>query len=342
MDRKVKIALIGFGSVGRALARVIALKRKIISSKYGILIDVVGVADSKGMALKAEGFDEYELLKLCELPRSGVNLFKPYAYQGVDLDVLYDNTQPEIHIELTPSEYISGEPGVSNIVYAIDRGAHVVTANKAPLVLRYREIVSRALSKGVKIKFRATVLGGTPFIETLMNMRSHDIEKVEGIVNATSNFILTEMHERLIDFNDALKRAQALGVAEANPALDIDGIDAAAKLVIISNVLEKPVTIEEIYKESISGITLKDVIDAVRQGCVLKSIASFDIRGRKASIRVVRIPKSDLFAQINGIMNGVRIRSDATEVVFIGKGGGSMETAHSVLDDILSIAMEYL
>lgn len=342
MDRRIKIALIGFGSVGRALARVIALKRKIINSKYGILIDVVGVVDSKGMALKAEGFDEYELLKLCELPRSGVNLFKPYAYQERDLDVLYDNTQPEIHIELTPSEYTSGEPGITNIVHAIDRGAHVVTANKAPLVLKYREIISRALSKGVKVKFRATVLGGTPFMETLMNMRSHDVEKVEGIVNATSNFILTEMHERLIDFSDALKRAQALGVAEANPALDIDGIDAAAKLVIISNVLEKPITIEEIYKESISSITLKDVIDAVRQGCVLKSIASFDVRGRKASIRVVRIPKSDLFAQINGIMNGVRIRSDATEVVFIGKGGGGMETAHSVLDDILSIAMEYL
>ncbi|MCS7111322.1 MAG: homoserine dehydrogenase [Ignisphaera sp.] len=340
MGRRVKVLLIGFGSVGRALAKVIALKRKIINSRYGILIDVVGVADSKGMALKAEGFDEYELLKLCEVPRSGVNLFKPYAHQGVDLNILYSNTQPDVHVELTPSEYTSGEPGLSNIMYAIDRGAHVVTANKAPLVLKYKEIVSRALSRGVRIKFRATVLGGTPFISTLTSMRSHDVERIEGILNATSNFILTEMHEKLVEFTDALKMAQALGIAEADPTLDIDGVDAAAKIVIISNILERPLKIEEINRESISRVSLRDIIDAVRQGYVIKSIASFDVRGGKASIRIAKIPRSELFAQINGVMNGVRIRSDATEVVFIGRGGGGIETAHSVLDDIVSLSFE--
>ncbi len=341
MIKRIKIVVIGFGSIGRALAKVIALKRKTINNKYGILIDVVGVVDSKGMALKADGFDEYELLKLCEVPRSGVNLFKPYAYQGVDLDVLYNSTQPDVHIELTPSEYSSGEPGISNIIYAINRGVHVVTANKAPLVLKYREIMSSALSKGVEIRFRATVLGGTPFIDTLMSLRSHDIERIEGILNATSNFILTEMHEKLVDFNEALRMAQALGVAEANPTLDVDGVDAAAKMVIISNILEKPLKIEEIYRESISRVTLRDIIDAVRQGYIIKSITFFDVRGGKASIKIVKIPKSDLFAQINGIMNGVRIRSDATEIVFIGRGGGGIETAHSILDDVISIALHY-
>uniref|UniRef100_A0A7C5XMB6 Homoserine dehydrogenase n=1 Tax=Ignisphaera aggregans TaxID=334771 RepID=A0A7C5XMB6_9CREN len=339
MGKKIKIVIIGFGSVGRALAKVLALKRKMINNKYNILVDVVGVVDSKGMALKSDGFDEYELLKLCEVPRSGVNLFKPYAYNEIDLDKLYNDTQPDIHVELTPSEYILGEPGISNIMYAIERKTHVVTANKAPLVLRYKEIMSKALAKGVKIRFRATVLGGTPFIDTLMSMKSHEIERIDGIVNATSNFILTEMHEKLIDFSYALKMAQALGVAEANPSLDIDGIDAAAKLVIMSNILEKPINIAEIYKESISKVTLRDIVDAVRQGYILKSLASFEVRERKAYIKIAKIPKSDIFAQINGIMNGVKIRTDATELIFIGKGGGGIETAHSVLDDIISIAL---
>ncbi len=337
-NKKISIAIIGFGSVGRALARILALKKRDICKKHGIDISVVAIVDSKGMAIKPEGFDEYELLKLSELPRSSVNLFKPYAVEGVDVKKLYDTITPDIHVELTPSNYITGEPGVDNVFFAISRGAHVVLANKAPLALRFGELMDMARGRGLEVRFRATVLGGTPFIDTLMSMKSYEIDRIEGIINATTNFILTEMHDKLIEFGEALRIAQALGIAEANPSLDIDGIDAAAKLVIISNIVRAPIKLDSIYRESLSKVTLRDVIDAIKQGYVIKYIATLDARERIASVRISRIPRNDVFAQINGTLNGLRIKTDVTELMFIGRGGGGIETAHSVLDDIISIA----
>ncbi|ADM28555.1 Homoserine dehydrogenase [Ignisphaera aggregans DSM 17230] len=339
-NRKVNVAIIGFGSVGRALARVLALKRRDIYNRYGINISIVAIVDSKGMAIKPEGFDEYELLKLSELPRSSVNMFKPYAVDGVDLEKLYNTVTPDIHVELTPSDYSTGKPGVDNVFFAISRGAHLVLANKAPLVLKFRELIDKAKSRGLEVRFRATVLGGTPFIDTLMSMKSYEIDRIEGIINATTNFILTEMHDKLIEFSEALKIAQALGIAEANPSLDIDGIDAAAKLVIISNIVGTPIKLEDVYRESLSRITLRDIVDAIKQGFVIKYIATLNIRERSASVRIARVPRNDIFAQINGTLNGLRIKTNVAELIFIGKGGGGIETAHSVLDDIISIAQK--
>ncbi len=341
-NKRISVAIIGFGSVGRALARILALKKRDIYNKYGINISVVAIVDSKGMAIKPEGFDEYELLKLSELPRSSVNMFKPYAVDGVDIEKLYNIATPDIHVELTPSDYSTGKPGIDNVFFAISRGAHVVLANKAPLVLRFRELIDKAKGKGLEIKFRATVLGGTPFIDTLMSMKSYEIDRIDGIINTTTNFILTEMHDKLIELNEALRIAQALGIAEANPSLDIDGIDAAAKLVIISNIVGKPIKLDDVYRESLSRVTLREIVDAIKQGYVIKYIATLNIRERSASIRISRVPRNDIFAQINGTLNGIKIKTDVTELIFIGKGGGGIETAHSVLDDIISIAQKVI
>lgn len=335
----VRVVVVGFGSVGRALVRVIALKRKAIERRYGFSVDVVGVADSKGMALKSDGFTDYELLKLSEMPRSGVNMFVPYAVNLVDLKYMYDSVQPDVHVELTPANYVNGEPGLSNITYALSRGIHVVTANKAPLVLRFRELMGLAKQKSLQIKFRSTVMGGTPLIDMLMSMKSEDVERIEGILNATTNYILTEMHDKLIDFDEALRRAQAIGVAEADPTLDIDGVDASAKLVILSNIIGYGIRLEDVKRESISKVRLRDVIEAIKEGYVIKYIASLDVKNNKASIQVVRIPKNDVFAQINGTLNAVKIKTDVGELFFVGKGGGGVETAHSVLDDVISIAL---
>lgn len=336
----VRVVIVGFGSVGRALVRVVALKRKYMESRYGISLDVVGVADSKGMAMKADGFTDYELLKLSEVPRSGVNLFKPYAVDFVDVKYMYSKVQPDIHVELTPTDYTTGEPGLSNIFYALNSGAHVVTANKAPLVLRFNELMSLAKSKGLKIRFRSTVMGATPLVDMLMSLRSEDIERIDGILNATTNFILTEMHDKLVDFDEALKKAQAIGITESNPALDIEGVDPAAKLVVLSHVIGRSITLESVKREPMSKVKLRDIIDAIKGGYVIKYMASLDVKSGEASIRVVRIPRNDVFAQINGILNAVRIKTDTGELFFVGKGGGGMESAHSILDDIISIVVD--
>lgn len=334
-----KIVVIGFGNVGRAFAKIVALKKNIIESKYGVSPVIVGVADSRGMAIKNDGFTEYELLKLCEVPRSGINMFSPYAYDFVDIKYMYDFVQPDIHVELTPSNYVSGEPGLSNIFFALSRGVHVVTANKAPLALRYSDLMNMAKKKSLFLKFRSTVMGGTPLIDIIMNLRSEDIERIDGILNATTNFILTEMHDKLIEFDEALKRAQALGVAEANPSLDVEGLDAAAKLVILSHVIGYSVKLDDVKRETLSKVKLRDVVEAIKEGYIIKYIASLDARKREAWVKVLRIPRSDVFAQINGTLNAVKIKTDIGEFFFVGKGGGGIETAHSVLDDVIAIAL---
>ncbi|MEM3912507.1 MAG: homoserine dehydrogenase [Desulfurococcaceae archaeon] len=334
-----KIVIVGFGNVGRAFARTLALKRKIIENKYAVSPVVVGVVDSKGMAVKSEGFTDYELLKLSELPRSGVNMFSPYARSYVDLNYVYDVAQPDIHVELTPSNYETGEPGVSNILLALNRGIHVVTANKAPIALKYEELTSIAKKKSLYLKFRSTVMGGSPLIDTLLSLKSEDVERIDGILNATTNYILTEMHDKLMDFNDALRKAQSLGIAEANPSLDVDGLDAAAKLTILSHVIGYSVKLGDVRRESLSNVGLRNVIEAVKEGYVIKYIASLDVIRREAFVKAVKIPRSDLFAQVNGVMNAVKIKTDTGDLFLMGKGGGGLETAHSVLDDVVTVAL---
>lgn len=335
----IKIVIVGFGNVGRAFTRILVLKRKIIENKHGVSPVVVGVVDSKGMAVKKEGFTDYELLKLNELPRSGVSMFAPYARNYVDLKYVYDVAQPDIHVELTPSNYETGEPGVSNILFALNRGAHVVTANKAPIALKYEELTGIAKKKSLCLKFRSTVMGGTPLIDTLLNLKSEDVERIDGILNATTNYILTEMHDKLMDFNDALRKAQSLGIAEANPSLDVDGLDAAAKLIILSHVIGYSIKLSDVRRESLSNVSLRNVIEAVKEGYVIKYIASLDVIGRNAFVKAVKIPRSDLFAQVNGVMNAVKIKTDTGDLFLVGKGGGGLETAHSVLDDVVTIAL---
>jgi len=336
----VRVVLVGFGSVGRALARLIAYKWDFIRSRWGVDVRVVGVVDSKGMALKADGFTVEELLKLVSLPRSSVLSFKPYGLDYVDLDVLYSSVTPDVHVELTPSDYVSGAPALQNVLRALDYGVNVVTANKAPLVLAYDEVMGRAKARGVMVRFKATVMGGSPFIDMLLSMRSHDVVGVEGILNATSNFILTLMEDEMVELEGAIARAQALGVAEANVELDIGGLDAAAKLVIISNVVGKPIRLDDVRRVSLASVKLRDVMLALKEGYTLKYIARADFRERKASVEPVRIPRADILSQVRGTMNAAKIRSDVGDYLFIGRGGGAVETAHTVLDDILSIALE--
>jgi len=336
----VRVVVIGFGSVGRSLARVLAYKGEYVRNKFGVDVRVVGVVDSKGMAVKEDGFSGFELLKLASLPRSSVGSFHPYGIPYVDLSLLYERASPDIHVELTPSDYQSGSPGLENVVFALERGAHVVTANKAVLVLGYDRVVGLAKSRGLKLRFSATVMGGSQFLDALLSLKSQDVLLVEGILNATTNYVLTLMEDELLEFEEALRRAQSIGVAEANPELDINGVDAAAKLVILSHVLGKPVSLNAVRRVSLSNVKLRDLMLALKEGYTIRYIARLDLERREASVEPVKVKRDEIIAQVRGVMNVARIKSDVGEYIFIGKGGGGLETAHTVLNDIISLASE--
>ncbi len=159
-------------------------------------------------------------------------------------------------------------------------------------------------------------------MDMLLSMRSHDVVGVEGTLNATSNLILTLMEDEMIELEEAIARAQALGVAEANVEIDIGGLDAAAKLVIISNVVGKPISLNDVRRVSLASVRLRDVMLSLKEGYTLKYIARADFRERRASVEPMRIPRTDILSQVRGTINAVMIRSDIRDYMFIGRGGG--------------------
>jgi len=278
-------------------------------------------------------------LKLIEYPRSSIGLYEPYGRMDIGLDEIYDQCRPNIHVELTPSNYDGGEPGISNVFYALSRGANIVLANKAVLVYKFTEIMDIARKKGLVMKYKATVMGSSPFIDVLLSLKTIHVSKIHGILNATTNYVLTYMHRHLVDLDEALENAISLDIAEKNPVYDIEGIDAAAKPVIISNTLGIPLGINDVMRTSLRKVSLKDVVDALRRGEVIKYVARIDFEEQFAEVAPRRIGSNNMLAGIDGLMNAVVIEHEYGNIFFSGKGGGCRETASMVLEDILSASM---
>ena len=340
MVRRVKVAVVGFGTVGRSLVRLITLRGDVLERKYGIRVSIVAIVDSKGAAVNSGGFSAYDLMRLCEVPRSRVSSYGQYGIPDASIVDVYERVTPDVHVEVTPSNYQDGEPGFGNVMYAIESGVNVVSANKGPFALKYREVTGLAERKGVRVRFKATVMAGTPLIDLLMGLKGYEIDYVEGILNATTNFILTEMQDKLISYEEALDKAKALGIAETDPSVDVKGLDAAAKLVIISNVIGSPVSLSSIGLDDLSTLKVSDVYSALREGKTIKYVARLDIRERRGQVRIRKVPRDSIFGSTSGTLNAVRIVSDVNEISIVGYGGGGLQTAHALLDDIITVSRD--
>ncbi len=328
-----KIFIAGFGNVGRNLVRIIVERR--LEKRVAI----IGIADSGGCVIKKDGFSRDELLKILNLPRSKISTFEKYGIPNLKVIDAIKEIHPDVLVELTPSNYKTGEPGVSNTITAINEGINVVLANKSPIALLGRKIIELAREKGVELRYRATVMGATPLIPLLQSIRNSVI-KVWGILNGTTNFILTLMHERKIDFNQALNEAIKLGYAEADPSLDVDGYDPAAKIAIIACTLGYDVKINEVKRISLRKISLSDVLNAERRNKVVKYIASLNIKNqqiKEISVKPIEIGKSDKLANVRGTFNGVFVKTFENQIYLEGLGAGGRPTAEAVLEDILSL-----
>ncbi len=330
---EARVAIVGFGGVGRELARLVALKSEAVERLHGVRVRVVAVVDSRGAAICPRGFEGYELLKLAETPRSGVSS-GPCGRPGAGVDEVYSEAQPTIHVEATPSDYETGEPGLGHAFRALREGAHFVTANKAPLALRFWDIIGEASSRGLYVGYKATVMAGTPLVSLLRGLRGYEIQAFEGILNATTNYILTLMHERLVSLEEALETAKAEGIAEPDPSLDMEGWDPAAKLVIALNTLGYRLTLRDVAREPLKA-SLENVVSAIRRGRVLKYIARYRPRDGRAEVRLAEVGADSFLAQARGTMNAVRVNVGVNEVRLAGRGGGVDVTAHALLSDIL-------
>ncbi|RLE79995.1 MAG: hypothetical protein DRJ51_06675 [Thermoprotei archaeon] len=326
-----KLVVVGFGSVGRSLVRII------LERGYLDRLKIVSVIDSKGAVVSKEGLSESVIRLLIERPRGAVSSIDRWGYPGLNLKGVLDLVEADIIVELTPSNYRSGEPGITHLELALSRGIDVVTANKAPIALRGLDLIEEFAKRSLKILYRATVMGGTPLIPTLASIR-HSVREVRGILNATTNFILTSMLEERISFKEALDKAIKEGVAEADPSLDVDGWDVAAKLTVIVVTLGRKLKLSSVERVSLRTVSLEEVLNEAEKGRVIKYLAELNLsEGIVARVKPAPVDRSSALARVRGFRNGVIIRTPENEIYLEGLGGGGRATAEAVLEDILAL-----
>lgn len=335
-----RIGLIGFGNVGQGFTKILASKGGAIRSRYGVELKIVGVADpAKGSVFDPNGLDIAMLVNLVE--RYGNIRGYPGGEKGIDSLYLCRSDAVDIVVEVTPTNIETGEPGLTYIREALRNRKHVVTTNKGPIALAYPELKRLAQENRVFLRFEGVVLSGTPvFSLALEAMAGVDIKRVQGIVNGTTNFILTKMEEGMT-YEEALREAQRLGYAEADPTLDVEGWDAAIKTVILANVLMGgSITLRDVDREGITGITLDDVMKAKAEGYRIKLVAEVTRENSsvRASVKPRRIPLTHPLANILGATNALTFETDHLgQVTIVGPGAGRIETGQAILSDILAI-----
>ncbi len=337
---KYRLIFIGFGSVGQGLTEILMKKRQWLKEKYDFEYEIVAVsAKSKGAIANENGLSPEKLL---ELVNQGKNL-EEYAdgIKGLTPLQTIEQIKADILIEVTYTNIKTGEPATSYCSRALEKGMHVVTANKGPIALFYHDLKKLADEKNLFLGIEGTVMSGTPVINTgIYSLAGCTIQKIRGILNGTTNYILTEM-EMGVDYEDALKKAQKLGYAEADPTSDVYGWDALAKVVILANVvMGHPLKIADVEREGIAKISLENVEQARKENKRWKLIGEiFRENGiLKAKVKPEKLLLSDPLANIMGTMNAITFETDLLgPVTVIGSGAGKIETGFSLLTDVLAI-----
>jgi homoserine dehydrogenase len=339
--RTTRLAIVGLGNVGQRLLELIQLKRDLLRTRAELELVVVGVCDSTGSAVNAAGLDLAKILAL-KRAKQGIAAYPNHARGEMHPLDLAHAVEADILVELTPTNLKDGEPGLSVIRDALARKVPVVTANKGPLVLAYPELAALAQKNGVRMLHSATVTGGLP----TLNIGTRDlgvtvIEKFEGIVNGTTNYILSRMAQGQ-SYADALKHAQDIGMAEADPSLDVDGWDAANKLVIIANtVLRRPTTLKDVTVEGIRKITQDALLAAQERNQTIKLVALAERVGKNynLSVRPTLLDKSHPLARLGAGTMGVIYQTDINGTIFASiEEEDPYPTAAAVLRDIAQVA----
>ncbi len=314
----VNVGIIGCGTVGTGVARLLSERAAMFSRRLGTPLHLRRVAEVDKARWHAAGVDE--------------DLFT-----SRDMDILDD---PAIHIVV---ELIGGLDTARDLVLtAIERGKHVVTANKALLAHYGNDIFAAAAQAGVEVAFEASVCGGIPIILTLrQGLAANHIQELLGILNGTTNYILTQMSQRNLPYEQALAEAQAQGFAEADPTLDVEGVDAAHKLAILTALAYGArIDFEAVSVEGISRIDPLDLQFAREFGYAVKllAITREDNSRLEARVHPTLIPRDHMLAGVGGAMNAVYISGDAVgSMLLSGAGAGMMPTASSVVSDILDL-----
>ncbi|WP_322800522.1 homoserine dehydrogenase [Thermoflexus sp.] len=337
-----RVALIGFGAVGRAFARLLLRKHEEIRHRYDLDIRITGIITARrGAAWDPEGLDLVAALEAVE--------------RGGDLSALSRSPAPretlafiercpaDVVVEITVLDPRTGQPATDHVRAALRSGRHVVTANKGPLAFAYRELRELARSRGRAFLFESTVMDGAPLFSLVREgLPATHILGFRAILNSTTNFILTRMEEG-IPFEEAVRQAQAIGIAEADPSNDIDGWDAAVKTCVLANVwMEADLRPDQVERTGIRGIRPEDLKAAREEGRRIKLVCAVE-RGENGAVRArvapEAVPLEDLLAHVRGTSSVITLRTDTLkQLTLIEHEPEPAQTAFGILADLINVA----
>lgn len=334
----LRVAIIGFGNVGQEFARLLLSKRDWLLKKMGLDVEVLAIATrSRGSLISKNAID---LENVLERLKDGGTLtdFGPETTKEMPIGII-QKCDADLMIELTTLNIENGKPAIEHIKAAIDCGMDVITANKGPIAFAYHELRDMARSRGVHLRFEGTVMDGTPIFNLVeKTLPGCEILGLEGILNSTSNFVLDQMSGGR-SMKEAVAEAQRKGIAEADPSLDLDGWDAAAKITALANVLMgADTTPRAVDRKGVGEITVADVEVASAQGKKIKLIASAGWEDGKVKLKVepLRIGSEHPFWSVDGTSSALTLKTDLMgDLTIFERGPGITQTAYAVFSDLL-------
>ncbi len=340
----MRIAIIGYGGVGKAFLQLLNSKKNYLIEE-GINAKVNYIIGSSGGIYNPLGIDCTDVINFSKLERD-ITKYPQGGSEKVTFEKLLEKKDVDLIVEMTPTNIETGEPGMTHIKKALENGIHVVTANKGPVLLSYKKLNELAAKNNVQLGIGCTTGGALPTINGgIMDMAGADILSIEGVLNGTTNYILKEMEDRGVNYNEALKKAQEQGIAETDPTLDVEGWDTASKLLILTNVLmNEEKTLEDISVEGITEITVEDIKEARKENKKYKLIGK-TVKNKVSIDMTVKLEKLDSTHQLYGVdgkNKAVRYTSDTLgDLTIIGGASGVIPAAASILRDIINIYRGY-
>ncbi len=336
----MRIILAGFGTVGQSLSKILYEDRNRIVKTYGFEPRITAIADSRGYCMDDDGLD-LDLVMKAKRKYGTVGKYSGKSQRKTDVLKIISDAEAEVVVETTPSNFKDGEPGLSNIKRALAAGKHVITSNKGPLALAMPALLELADHKKVQLRFSGTVGGGSPFLSFASKcLPGENILGIHGILNGTTNYVLTRMEDASLSFQKALSEAKEKGYAEADPTNDVEGLDTAAKIVIIANwVLKRRVSLRDIEVNGISKITSQQLRKARESGARIKLIGR--LSDSQGSVRPEAVPLKDPLC-VSDTLNALTFSTEHVgDVTLIGRGAGGEQTASALLRDLVDIRGEY-
>jgi len=333
--KTIDLAILGFGVIGSGFSDVLLKKERFLEDRFGIKLRVVAIGEYSGSLINPDGID---LKSAIEAKKNKKPLSElPDWKSGVDSKEILKTTNTDIVVEVVPSNINTGNPGKDLIRTALENGAHVVSSDKCAIASDFPGLKDLASKKGLELKYEASAGGAMPLMNLIHDcLQINEVESLEGILNGTTNYILTKMQKGGMTLNTALREAQELGYAEADPTYDIDGVDTAAKLVILANdIFGLKKSFEDV---DITGITQinKDAVGLAKTNKYSIKLIG-EIKEGEVSVGPKLVPIGHPL-DVDGSLNAVMFETDiARDVTIIGRGAGGLETQSAIFSDLISI-----